>query len=103
MATLVITEVVATAYVAMGLLPEAKSTYLRDPWCVLDAVAVITSWISLTSDSGGLSAIRAVRVLRPLRTITRIRGMRVLVGSLLASLSLQPTTSYTTRRPVCML
>ena len=45
------------------------------------------SWMSLLApDAGNLSALRSVRVLRPLRTVTRIKSMRVLVGALLRSL-----------------
>ena len=40
----------------------------------------------LAPDAGNLSALRSVRVLRPLRTVTRIKSMRVLVGALLRSL-----------------
>jgi hypothetical protein len=37
-------------------------------------------------DTGGLSAIRSLRVLRPLRTMSSFPGMRVIVQTILASL-----------------
>lgn len=74
--------------VAMGLCCETRCAYLWDPWHVLDVVAVATSWVSLMPiEAGSFSAIRSVRVLRPLRTAQRIKGMRILIGSLIASLS----------------
>ena len=69
-----------------------KFAYLRDGWNWLDALVVGGSWLSYGLENANysigfsLTPIRSVRVLRPLRTITRIRGMRVLVRSLLHSL-----------------
>merc|ERR1719331_2485326 len=40
---------------------------------------------SVGSDGGSLAALRTVRILRPLRTINRFKGMKNLVRSLLAS------------------
>ena len=72
---------------AMGVYPESPTTYFRSGWHWLDVLTVGVSWLSLLApDAGNLGAIRSVRVLRPLRTVTRIKSMRVLVGALLASL-----------------
>lgn len=82
---------------ALGFACESYVTYLRNPWHWLDLTAVITSWISLMPGGGGsLSSIRAVRVLRPLRTVTRIPSMRMLVGALVASIPEAP--AYECRR-----
>jgi hypothetical protein len=46
-------------------------------------------WLSIVpggGDTGGLSAIRSLRVLRPLRTMSSFPGMRVIVQTILASL-----------------
>ena len=73
--------------VAMGLYCESPTTYFRSGWHWLDVLTVGVSWMSLLApDAGNLSALRSVRVLRPLRTVTRIKSMRVLVGALLRSL-----------------
>jgi hypothetical protein len=47
---------------------------------------VARSWISQTVTGDGLAAVRTFRILRPLRSISRVRGMRLLVQSLLQSL-----------------
>lgn len=46
-------------------------------------------WVSIVpggGDTGGLSAIRSLRVLRPLRTMSSFPGLRVIVQTILASL-----------------
>jgi len=61
-----------------------KGSYLRDLWNWLDFTVVMTGWVSIimltlpgSADLGFLSTLRAVRVLRPLRTINRVPGMKV--------------------------
>ena len=62
--------------VAMGLYCESPTTYFRSGWHWLDVLTVGVSWMSLLApDAGNLSALRSVRVLRPLRTVTRIKSM----------------------------
>ena len=51
----------------MGFIME-PNTYLRDAWNVLDFCVVLSSILGLIG-SFNLSAIRAVRILRPLRSI----------------------------------
>lgn len=74
--------------IAMGILPcESRSAYVTDAWNLLDGVIVALSWVSLTlAENGGVSALRSVRVLRPLRTISHVRGMRLLVAAMLSSI-----------------
>ena len=69
----------------------AKHSYLRDGWNWVDFVVVISAWATfrIPGADGGktqLTPLRSFRVLRPLRTVTRIKGMRVVVQSLLHSL-----------------
>ena len=74
--------------VAMGVF-ASKLTYLRDGWNVLDFVVVtltVISWIPGVSTGKGTIAMRAIRALRPLRTITRVPGLRALVEALIASM-----------------
>lgn len=72
---------------AQGILLESKHAYLKDAWNCLDLLTVIVSWVSLLlPDAGNLSAIRSVRVLKPLRTVQRVPGLRVLIGALIHSL-----------------
>ncbi|KXZ52368.1 hypothetical protein GPECTOR_9g412 [Gonium pectorale] len=70
--------------VSMGF-ALAPGTYLRDGWNVVDFMVVALGYIDIFT-AGNLTALRTVRVLRPLRAITRVRGMRVLVTTLLGSM-----------------
>jgi len=54
--------------IAMGFFMRAHS-YLRDSWNILDFMVVILGWISVFFESGDISAIKVIRILRPLRTI----------------------------------
>lgn len=60
--------------------------YLRNGWNWLDFIVVLMSWVSRIPGVDNFSAIRTVRVLRPLRTMSRIPGMGVIVGAMLKSL-----------------
>lgn len=54
--------------IAMGFFMRAHS-YLRDSWNILDFMVVMLGWVSQLLDSGDISAIKVIRILRPLRTI----------------------------------
>lgn len=70
---------------AMGLAFH-KGAYLRDGWNWVDVVVVVFGWLSYFPTFRSVSAMRSVRVLRPLRTIQRVKGMRVIISSLLDSI-----------------
>jgi voltage-dependent calcium channel L type alpha-1F len=73
--------------VALGATPlESRSSYVTDGWNVLDGLIVVISWISLFANGSALSSLRVTRVLRPLRTLSRVQGMRLLVNAFLKSL-----------------
>ena len=72
--------------IALGFWWE-QHTYLTDNWNRLDSVVVILGIVA-AFDLGNFSAIRTVRVLRPLRTLQGFAGMRQLVVTLLKSLPL---------------
>ncbi len=57
----------------------AEGAYLRDGWNWLDFVVVATSLMSLAPGLPNVSALRAFRVMRPLRALTSVPGMRQLV------------------------
>jgi hypothetical protein len=67
-----------------------KKSYLRDSWNILDFVIVISGYFSLVFSGGSanLKVLRSFRVLRPLRTISGIEGLKVLVSALLSALPL---------------
>ncbi|KAF7667180.1 hypothetical protein LDENG_00072760 [Lucifuga dentata] len=72
--------------VALGVI--GQSGYLGDLWNRLDFFIVIVGMLeySLDGHNVSLSAIRTVRVLRPLRAINRVPSMRILVTLLLDTL-----------------
>uniref|UniRef100_A0A7N6AY91 Ion transport domain-containing protein n=1 Tax=Anabas testudineus TaxID=64144 RepID=A0A7N6AY91_ANATE len=72
--------------VALGVI--GQSGYLGDTWNRLDFFIVIVGMLeySLDGHNVSLSAIRTVRVLRPLRAINRVPSMRILVTLLLDTL-----------------
>ena len=52
--------------VALGFVME-RGAYLRDMWNWLDFVVVVVGWLTLSgATSSGASALRSIRVLRPL-------------------------------------
>jgi hypothetical protein len=72
---------------AMGFALKQHS-YLRDPWNFLDFVVVVVGWVGTFVTGGNISAIRTIRILRPLRTINSMPKMKVLVTSILNSIPL---------------
>ncbi|XP_055366914.1 voltage-dependent T-type calcium channel subunit alpha-1H isoform X2 [Betta splendens] len=72
--------------VALGIF--GSNCYLGDKWNQLDFVIVMAGVMeySLDGQNASLSAIRTVRVLRPLRAINRVPSMRILVTLLLDTL-----------------
>ncbi|XP_070836561.1 voltage-dependent T-type calcium channel subunit alpha-1H isoform X2 [Chaetodon trifascialis] len=72
--------------VALGIF--GTNCYLGDKWNQLDFVIVMAGVMeySLDGHNASLSAIRTVRVLRPLRAINRVPSMRILVTLLLDTL-----------------
>ncbi len=58
-----------------------KGAYLRDSWNILDFVIVMSGYVSLMFDSEAvnLNVLRSFRVIRPLRTISSIEGLRIIV------------------------
>lgn len=79
--------------VSIGFFKDAHS-YLRDGWNWLDFVVVVSGIISLANgmssdgeeDSGNLGWLRVFRVMRPLRSLTVMPQMRILVNTVLKSI-----------------
>lgn len=66
-----------------------KGSYLRDSWNILDFIIVLSAYLQLLISSGAnLSVLRSFRVLRPLRTISGIEGLRVIVSALMKAITL---------------
>ena len=72
-----------------GLILNGKKSYLRDSWNVIDFFIVISALTSISTSSidlGFFKALRMIRVLRPLRMISRNEGLKIAVLSLLNSI-----------------
>ncbi|XP_072364238.1 sodium channel protein type 1 subunit alpha-like isoform X2 [Scyliorhinus torazame] len=60
-------------------------TFLRDPWNWLDFSVVLMAYITEFIQLGNVSALRTFRVLRALKTISVIPGLKTIVGALIQS------------------
>jgi Ca2+-binding EF-hand superfamily protein len=69
--------------VALGFVVGERS-YLHSPWNILDFVVVVSAWLPyvLPNGSANTGGIRAFRLLRPLRAVTRFPGLKRLVTTL---------------------
>lgn len=74
---------------AMGLCLHPGS-YLRNLWNWIDFLTVAAACVGIAFDIQNLTIVKAVRLvqlLRPLRTISRLHGLRLVVATLLSSVS----------------
>ncbi|XP_073351597.1 sodium channel, voltage-gated, type I like, alpha b isoform X4 [Pagrus major] len=62
-----------------------KFTFLRDPWNWLDFSVISMAYVTEFVDLGNVSALRTFRVLRALKTISVIPGLKTIVGALIQS------------------
>ncbi|XP_010218973.1 PREDICTED: sodium channel protein type 2 subunit alpha-like isoform X1 [Tinamus guttatus] len=60
-------------------------TCLRDPWNWLDFIVISFAYITEFVNLGNVSALRTFRVLRALKTISVIPGLKTIVGALIQS------------------
>ncbi|XP_035860679.1 sodium channel protein type 4 subunit alpha B-like isoform X2 [Sander lucioperca] len=60
-------------------------TFLRDPWNWLDFTVILMAYVTEFVDLGNVSALRTFRVLRALKTISVIPGLKTIVGALIQS------------------
>ncbi|XP_059725536.1 sodium channel protein type 5 subunit alpha-like [Haemorhous mexicanus] len=60
-------------------------TFLRDPWNCLDFSIIIVMYITVFLSVGNVSVLRTFRVLRTLKAISVIPGLKVIVNSLVES------------------
>jgi hypothetical protein len=60
------------------------ASYFDDAFLVLDFVVVITGWLDVFDMLSGIdvSALRALRVLRPMRLVKYFRGIQAIVGAI---------------------
>uniref|UniRef100_A0A670J1D1 Sodium channel protein n=1 Tax=Podarcis muralis TaxID=64176 RepID=A0A670J1D1_PODMU len=60
-------------------------TFLRDPWNWLDFSVIVMAFVGEFTKLGKISALRNFRVLRALKTISYIPGLKTIVGALIQS------------------
>ncbi|GAX83897.1 hypothetical protein CEUSTIGMA_g11321.t1, partial [Chlamydomonas eustigma] len=68
---------------ALGFVFE-EYTYLRNGWNILDFIVVVMGILELTS-FGNFTFVRCFRVLRPLRAITKIESLKIIVEAFIHS------------------
>ena len=88
--TMIFTLELCLKVVTKGFYWASKEAYIRDPWNILDFTIVMCALLDLVLrdkvDVGFLKSLRTVRLLRPLRLITRNKALKVALASLLASM-----------------
>lgn len=65
-----------------------KHAYLSDPWNKLDFAIVLISLLNFipNMNPGFLKALRAARVLRPLKSISKLAAMKLLMRTIFVSM-----------------
>ena len=65
----------------------ASTAYFRDRWNLLDFVVTVEGILSLAlSASSSITGFRLLRILRPLRTISQLKGLKLVITALGRSL-----------------
>jgi len=72
--------------IAMGFILGNRS-YLNDKWNWLDFIVVVTSILEVLPSMKNISGLRTFRLFRPLRSLTAMPSMRLLIETLIFSLS----------------
>ncbi|XP_065093737.1 sodium channel protein 60E isoform X3 [Ochlerotatus camptorhynchus] len=62
-----------------------KYTYLRNPWNWLDFVVITSGYATIALDVGNLAGLRTFRVLRALKTVSIMPGLKTIINALLHS------------------
>lgn len=71
---------------SIGLLIN-EDGYLRDGWNWLDFLVVVTALIQMAGGESNVSSLRTFRLFRPLRSLSALPSMKVLVNTLFLSLT----------------
>ncbi|CAF1120007.1 unnamed protein product [Adineta ricciae] len=62
-----------------------KYTFLRDPWNWLDFVVISLAYVGFFVDLGNVAVLRTFRVLRALKTVAVVPGLKTIVNALIQS------------------
>uniref|UniRef100_A0A8C5IN58 Sodium channel protein n=1 Tax=Junco hyemalis TaxID=40217 RepID=A0A8C5IN58_JUNHY len=60
-------------------------TFLRDPWNWLDFSVIVMAYVGIVNVRWNVSVLRTFRVLRALKTISIVPGLKIIVGALIQS------------------
>lgn len=60
--------------------------YLRSAWNCIDGLLVFLGWVAVAGVGDNISAVRVIRIMRPLRRMQSVPGLRLLIDSMLASM-----------------
>ena len=74
---------------ARGFAFAGKDSYIREPWNILDFTIVGSALLSILAADLNiefLKSLRILRMLRPLRLISRVKGLKIAIIALGASL-----------------
>ncbi|CAF0997674.1 unnamed protein product [Rotaria sordida] len=83
--TIIYTLEALTKCVARGFILK-KFTFLRDPWNWLDFIVITLAYITFFVNLGNVSVLRTFRVLRALKTVAVVPGLKTIVDALIQSL-----------------
>ncbi|ESN95222.1 hypothetical protein HELRODRAFT_128993, partial [Helobdella robusta] len=77
--------------VALGFVLH-NGSYLRSAWNIMDFIVVVTGFITIFASGGGsngfdLRTLRAVRVLRPLKLVSGVPSLQVVLKSILKAMA----------------
>ena len=84
--TIVFTTEATVKIISQGFIC-GHNAYLKDSWNWLDFIVVITGLLVFIPEMGNVSVLRTFRLFRPLRSLTSVPSMKILVGTLLSSIS----------------
>lgn len=70
----------------MGFILD-NGSYLRDAWNWLDFIVVVSSLLTAIPQMQSVSGMRTFRLMRPLRSLTTMPSMKILISTLLASVA----------------
>ncbi len=70
-----------------------QGSYLRSYWNQLDFICVTTAYLEVVGGGGAsLAGLRAFRVLRPLRFVNNIEGLKIVVASVISAIPVMQNT-----------
>ncbi|CAF3628000.1 unnamed protein product [Rotaria socialis] len=82
--TILYTTEALTKCIARGFILE-KYTFLRDAWNWLDFIVIVLAYITFFINLGKVAVLRTFRVLRALKTVAVVPGLKTIVNALIQS------------------